>query len=175
MNTQLDAVEEDSSICAKRLPADTVVLDDIVGQVNSSHIAVVVMEERWRSSSSRAAVYSAVGGRHVSWVFSRVDGTQEVDPLAVKPTLGKQVVGGAPIMSSTAEVQLLGKPVLSHSAACIYVPVLQPTEQCWRRVEVVDIEMVVQILYADNQLANDSCAEWHVLVGVGARLLGINW
>lgn len=35
--------------------------------------------------------------------------------------------------------------------------------------------MVVQILYADNQLANDSCAERHVLVGIGAHLLGINW
>ena len=49
VNTQLDAVEEDSSICAKRLPADTVVLDDIVGQVNScgcSHGGEVAQQQQ---------------------------------------------------------------------------------------------------------------------------------
>ena len=129
VDAEFDTVEEDAAIGTEGFSADAVVLQDVVRQVHSSHVVLVVMQERWGRNIDCTIGSTTSNGAFLVWSISRilrcVGGGEEVHFLAVVPALGQhvttaQVVGRSSNMASPREVDLLwvANSSLPHCPTC---------------------------------------------------------
>ena len=138
---QHNAIVQYPSVRSEGLSADAAMFDDVC-QVHPSHVVVVVMQKRWGRNIDQTigstASDSAICIWHVCRILRRMHVAEEVDLLAVKPALSKQVaatqiVGRASNMVSSREVNLPRKASspFPDSPARIYSSLQQQLEEIW--------------------------------------------
>ena len=93
VQTQLDTMINNTAVCTESIPPDGLVLQNVISEVNPSHVVVVVMQEGWcrniYGASSGTSANGAVHSRSIIRIFPTVHSRSEIYLFAVEPTLRK--------------------------------------------------------------------------------------